>query len=137
MRSAIGKYGAILVKPFASCGTSHPLGIIDGMQAAESSAVDGMAAVDDTDSAGPLKLPSIDAMPTELVGVDPNVLLVDVGVVVLELCRRRSTGGLTDEDGAQFARALTSLATTARRTPNADLARGFISFMVANRSTVQ
>lgn len=77
MRSAIGKYGAILVKPFASCDTSHPLGIIDGMQAAESSAVDGMAAVDDTDS--------IDAIPTELVGVDPNVLLVDVGVVVLEL----------------------------------------------------
>lgn len=85
MRSAIGKYGAIPVKPFASCGTSHPPGIIVGMAAVESSAVDGMAAADDTDSEGPLKLPSIDAMPTELVGVDPNVLLVDVGVVVLEL----------------------------------------------------
>lgn len=78
MRSAIGKYGAILVKPFASCGTSHPLGIIDGMQAAESSAVDGMATADDDTG-------SIDAIPTELAGVDPNVLLVDVGVVVLEL----------------------------------------------------
>lgn len=125
------------MKPFPSCVTSHPPGIIVEIEVDESSAVDGMAPADDTDSEGPLKLPSIDAMPTELVGVDPNVLLVDVGVVVLDLGRKRSTGGLTEDDGAQFPTALTSLATTARRTPNADLARGFISFMVANRSTVQ
>lgn len=71
--------------PFPSCGISHPPGIIAERLADESSVVGGMAAADDTDSEGPLKLPSIEALPTELAGVDPKVLPVDVGVVVLEL----------------------------------------------------
>lgn len=73
------------VKPFPPCGISHPPGIIVGRQAGESSAVDGMAVADDVDSEVPFKLPSIEALPTELAGVDPKVLPVDVGVVVFEL----------------------------------------------------
>lgn len=43
------------------------------------------AAADDMDSGAPLKLPSTEALPTELAGVDPKVFPVDVGVVVFEL----------------------------------------------------
>jgi hypothetical protein len=140
MRSPIAKKGAMPGKPFLSCGISHPPGIIDEKAADPSSPVDGAATAGDTSSEDTLTLPSaelrpIEPLPIELAGVDPRVLVVDRGVS--EALRRVSAEALIEDGGAQFPMALTSLATTARRTPIADLAKGFMSFMVANRSTVQ
>lgn len=87
------------------------------------------------DSGETLWLPSAEPLPMELVGVDPSVLPVDNGV--LDELRNKSTEVLVEDGGAHFPMALTSLETTARRTPMADLAKRFMSFIVANRSTVQ